>query len=492
MPGIIMAPEQLPPWALRTEIPTVVADMCEDACDLAVWRALRWLIALSGRDRLGVDARTIAAHAKVDVKTALRCINGDRPDSAAKRRPRHLKRGLVGLGLLEVVGTQAVGKLKPRPVYRIPRWIEEQNAHYTRELLARLGMESSPPAPPPGQTALPLDLDPKTEQAGVVVGGAQVATAALDPKTEQAARGMGELADPHADQADVPDPYVDQGGWDDSSRQQDAEEWRFDAISLDPHTDQARAGELTDLDPNSAYWKEGGREGGREGVISPPTSSISLRTSPEKLSGQDQPASVVAVAGRQEQGGERGALPPFPPAGADTDRAADTHPRSWPAQVAGGCAPLPPLQNIGTLPPPAPPSGEQFDAHPRWAAGVLPAHPLDLWRRACTARRAIDDDQLAVLASEHDVATGGHGWYWVGRAILAAALSEDIHTVAKVRRTLERWRAEDAYGSDAPAGRRSAPSVPPVSPRAERAGASRAVRASLSERMGLSDIFQEV
>ncbi|NTW97920.1 MAG: hypothetical protein HGB28_05150, partial [Oscillochloris sp.] len=62
MPTLIIAPEQLPPWALRTEIPTVVADRCEDACDLAVWRAIRWLISLSGRERLGIDARTIAAH----------------------------------------------------------------------------------------------------------------------------------------------------------------------------------------------------------------------------------------------------------------------------------------------------------------------------------------------------------------------------------------------------------------------------------------------
>jgi hypothetical protein len=470
MPGVIIAPELLPPWALRTEIPTVVADLCEDACDLAVWRAIRWLIALSGRDRLGVDARTIAAHAKVDVKTALRCINGDRPESAAKRRPRSLKRGLVGLGLLEVVGSQAVGKLKPRPVYRIPRWIEERNAEHTRELLARLGMEPPAPTPPPGQAALPLDLDPDSEQARAQMGvpgdeGAahEAITAAPVPFLDQAGSAQRAITDPDADQAEGSVPLLDQGVGAAAPVRQKAEAARSAPTVPDPHVDQRDARAAAAADPNPACWMEGTKEGGREGRDSSPTRPMIVPAGqePPSAAAEAAPAPVI-VPGERRGMSERPVTPHV----------------------------------VSSMPPPAPP-GELFAVHPGWVAGALPAHPLDLWRRACAARRPIDDDQLAILASEHDAATGGHGWYWVGRAILAAAVAEDIHSVAKVRRTLERWRAEGAYGSDAPAGRRPVLAPPPErAEAAPRPGQPRAEprqrRAPLSERMGLTDIFQEV
>lgn len=458
MPSVIIAPEQLPPWALRTEIPTVVADQCEDACDLAVWRAIRWLIALSGRDRLGVDARTIAAHAKVDVKTALRCIHGDKPESTAKRRPRSPKRGLVGLGLLEVVGYQAVGKLKPRPVYRIPRWIEEQNAHYTRELLARLGMEPPAPAPPPGQAALPLSLDPNTEQAPGGTEAPGAARGCLDPHTDQGVSQGTALADPHGDQEGAPDPHADQGCAETAIEQQDAGTPAHSATPPDPHGDQGGGSQVGAADPNPARWREGIMEGGREGMAPPPT--------------------LPSTANSAQAGRTLPVPAPTPPVA---------------RQSREGNVPRPPTQPLGALPPPADPSEELFDIHPHWVAGALPAHPLDLWRRACAARRPIDDDQLAMLASEHDAATGGNGWYWVGRAILAAALSEDIHTVAKVRRTLERWRAEDTYGSDAPAARRPQAVVSAAAPRPGRSTVEpRPGRTPLSARLNLGGIFEEV
>ncbi|MEI7645471.1 MAG: hypothetical protein WCJ55_14455, partial [Chloroflexales bacterium] len=154
-------PEPPPLWALRTEIPTFVADHCEDACDLAVWRAIRWLISRADRELLGIDARTIASHAKIDVKTALRSIHGDRSSSKAKRQPRRPKRGLVGLGLLEIAEYQSVGKINPRPVYRIPSWIEDQNTRYICEMLTRQGVTPQPPAPPPKQAPPPPAPPPK-------------------------------------------------------------------------------------------------------------------------------------------------------------------------------------------------------------------------------------------------------------------------------------------------------------------------------------------
>jgi hypothetical protein len=452
MPSLIVAPEQLPPWALRTEIPTVVADRCEDACDLAVWRAIRWLISLAGRERLGIDARTIAAHAKVDVKTALRCINGDNPDSQAKQRPRHPKRGLIGLGLIEIAGHQAVGKLKPRPVYRIPRWIEEENARYTLGLLARLGLEPPAPAPPPTQVPLPLDLDPFLEQgppgAGAGHGMAGGLAAALDPKTEQGRADTpgkwgreaalpedewafdpkteqpsawgGRPADPYLDQALPPVPLLDQAAPGAVLSRSDAAELRYVPAAADPDTDQAAMSGRLGADPKTEHGREGRREGGRD--LRPP-------------------------------------------------------PSPW---------------HVGDTPP-APPAAALWEAHPQWVRGVLPAHPRDLWRRACAARRPIDDDQLEALASEHDGSTGGHGWYWVGRAILAAALSEDVRGVAKVRRTMERWRLEDAYGSDAPITRRLGP-APASSSSVSRVSAppARPGRPSIAARLGVTNVFEEV
>ncbi len=106
--------------------------------------------------------------------------------------------------------------------------------------------------------------------------------------------------------------------------------------------------------------------------------------------------------------------------------------------------PIPPV-------PPSPPPNDLFAAHPQWVArSALSAHPLELWRKACARPRPIEDEHLTALALEHDSPTGGHGWFWVGQAILASAQSADVYSVAKVRRTLERWRNEDSYGSDLP------------------------------------------
>lgn len=429
MPSIWVASEQLPPAALRTEIPTVVADLCEDACDLAVWRAIRWLIAISGRERLGIDARTVALHAKVDMKTALRCINGDNPASMAKRRPRNRKRGLVDLGLLEVCAHQAVGNLKPRPVYRIPRWIEEKNAFHTRALLGHLGVPSVG-QPSPNQVALPLDLeppDPYVEQNSADNPMSEAATdphveqtlayaapaSVPDPHMEQTDKAEPAVVVPHTDQAQAPVPYVEQeAARPVRTRQSDfALPARFNQPV--PYLDQQVRQNSPLVDPNTEHWRDGWKEGGREGAVPPP----------------------IPILSQAE-------------------------------------------------PPPAVPLPALFEAHPRWVPGALLSSSADLWRRACVLRRSIDDDQLAVLASEHDTPTHGNGWYWVGRAILAASLSEDIQSLAKVRRTMERWRTEDAYGSDAPTTRRTSP--PAYGSHGGRDTRAEAERIPLSVRLGIA------
>jgi hypothetical protein len=100
---------------------------------------------------------------------------------------------------------------------------------------------------------------------------------------------------------------------------------------------------------------------------------------------------------------------------------------------------------------PSPPPADVYAQHPQWAiGGPLAAHPRELWRQACPAPTEQHTTVLNGLAAEHDEPTGGHGWYWVGRAILAGlhAEREPLGHPNYIRNTLIRWRAEDSYGSD--------------------------------------------
>lgn len=91
--------------------------------------------------------------------------------------------------------------------------------------------------------------------------------------------------------------------------------------------------------------------------------------------------------------------------------------------------------------PPDPPSGEP----------MLPANIEDLWAKACPTARPIDIEQLAALASEIDQISDdmrGYGPYWVGRAILMAAINEDVRSIGKIKVILNRWKEENSFGSD--------------------------------------------
>jgi hypothetical protein len=125
-----------------------------------------------------------------------------------------------------------------------------------------------------------------------------------------------------------------------------------------------------------------------------------------------------------------------------------------------------------TIPPPPP--AELYAQHPGWAiGGPLPSHPRDLWRSACPTAAPAHDELLAALAAEHDASTDGHGWYWVGRAILAGITAQDsIGHTNYLRSTLIRWRAEDSYGSDKARPAKEAPNgsrPQPVGSRGRRA-----------------------
>ena len=120
--------------------------------------------------------------------------------------------------------------------------------------------------------------------------------------------------------------------------------------------------------------------------------------------------------------------------------------------------------------PPAPPAA-LFAAHPRWIwRGKLCEHPLAMWQLAAHAPSALDRNVLYALASAHDDATGGYGWYWVGHAMLmTAATGKKIHAPQLVVVILTTWGRTDAYGTDtdayrAKAAQRAAADLDPVAP----------------------------
>jgi hypothetical protein len=112
----------------------------------------------------------------------------------------------------------------------------------------------------------------------------------------------------------------------------------------------------------------------------------------------------------------------------------------------------------------APASSDREARRPQMAPAPLPAHhpppasppdppplddhPFDLWHAIHEHPRQIDLRLLTMLASTHDLPTGGYGLYWVSQAILTAALTHDQPTIPTVTAILERWRTDERYGSD--------------------------------------------
>jgi hypothetical protein len=82
----------------------------------------------------------------------------------------------------------------------------------------------------------------------------------------------------------------------------------------------------------------------------------------------------------------------------------------------------------------------------------LPAPVLDLWRGDEPAVSRRETHQLAMIAAEYDGPTGGHGAYWLGRAILMADLCLNergqVRSLPYLRQILRRWREEGSWGSD--------------------------------------------
>ncbi len=83
----------------------------------------------------------------------------------------------------------------------------------------------------------------------------------------------------------------------------------------------------------------------------------------------------------------------------------------------------------------------------------LPAAPFVLWQTARSALQPLDEAHLCALVAELDGPTEGFGAYWLGRAILAASMTDEgfatnPRALNLVRAILRRWRREGSYGSD--------------------------------------------
>lgn len=127
---------------------------------------------------------------------------------------------------------------------------------------------------------------------------------------------------------------------------------------------------------------------------------------------------------------------------------------------------------LRTVPSDVPPVLTQIPPAPE-TAGPLNAPVLALWQGDGPEPRQRDVQQLALLAGEYDEPTGGHGAYWLGRAILMADLclgGEQPVTIAYVRRMLRRWYEEGSWGSDRE-GQEPGPKAPGEAPGRSRAGA---------------------
>ena len=95
----------------------------------------------------------------------------------------------------------------------------------------------------------------------------------------------------------------------------------------------------------------------------------------------------------------------------------------------------------------------------------LQMHPLELWARLSTQQREIDILLLRQMATDHNLPSGGYGWYWVGRAIMVTAMGpEPSDWWAKLRIVMRQWRDTGTYGIESPTVSRRPRATSPAAP----------------------------
>ena len=402
-------PRATNPEIWRTTVPLVVRERCKRHKGLiATWTAIHWLIVLhaaSGRAHFGM--REIAEEAGVG-RNELAGPTG------------HVQR-LVDLGLLRIVGYKSFkGLREPRPVYHIDlSELERLSLDLVPDVLRERQIDRPPPAAPdPRQLRLVmLPDDSASEHPLPLPGHAWPDEVTGGENFPAGLYGNGQF------------------------RHENGTEPRADHDPL-PCLEQLKHGNgtVTGL-PGTIACPEKGQSrtdthwnGTAEHVL--------VQAAPERGPGVLEHGTVVAPNRDMDGGNER-----MKEGGRETltpDLLRDLVAQTTAAVITA-------LQpQLRTVPSDVPPVLTQIPPAPA-TVGSLNASVLALWQGDGPEPRQRDVQQLALLAGEYDEPTGGHGAYWLGRAILMADLclgGEQPVTIAYVRRMLRRWHEEGSWGSD--------------------------------------------
>jgi hypothetical protein len=149
MQTILTQPPKIDPAVWRPETPLIVDELCDTPEQVAVWRAIRWLLA-AYPNRRGFGTREIEKRAKVSRKKVKKIVDK-----------------LAAKGLIEIVGYEYVGFPTPRPIYSIDlKRLERDSNDMTAEVLLNWHIYDPPPPPP-----APNQMDMFTSGAGVDTHG---------------------------------------------------------------------------------------------------------------------------------------------------------------------------------------------------------------------------------------------------------------------------------------------------------------------------------
>lgn len=478
-------PPPIDPAVWRTEIPLIVAERCNSPHLLAVWFALRWLMAAFPQSR-GFGTRIIAQRARVSHKYVTGWVAE-----------------LIEHGLVEVIGEEPMRNLAPRPIYTIPlHRLEAMSNAMAVDVLMNYGVKHLPSPPPPNPDQLPLGITSATD----TTGGAQqpehhhtnqlghtVAPANYD-------HNISTEIPKHPSSGDISPPGsvvtrehlsgdISPPGSGDIRDQRNTSAAHTDHV---PQRDQ-NPGDIKDQTPRCLSTHPSGGFYPTESVVireQAQDSSLTPSVVPQEQSSvplQEQTSEVIhpykCPRDQKEQtpGDQKGQTSQtytqreqtsdpnkeqnlvdnkehtyqacMHGTGQDLEhgRHGNTHTSSLHKEEEKAvestahlaCDSSPEIHahtaTVKRHPPPVPPG--EF---------ALPLHPFDLWYNACPHVRSLDYAHIEALAAEHDLVTNGHGMYWVGRAILSATLASDARYLKVIKVVLDRWRNEGTYGSEAP------------------------------------------
>lgn len=409
-------PRSTNPELWRTTVPLVVRERCKRHKGLvATWTAIHWLIVLhaaSGRAHFGM--REIAEEAGVG-RNELAGPTG------------HIQR-LVDLGLVRIVGYKAFrGLREPRPVYHIDLVeLERLSLDLVPDVLREHHIDRPPPAAPdPRQlrlTLVPTDEDTPAEldkafpvppsHRGGTVGEQGGAITSWSRQGRHENRTAEELTQAGA-AGSTPAP------------RQPTHPNRTASNHLTPHTGTGMHVPGADMHGNGTALPDHER------------AVLEIRQTMHPTgTGQARNRDMDGGNERTNEGVSHALTPAF-----FQSLITETTRTVLAALQIQGALATPEHPPVLSTAPPAPAGTEPLNAP-----------ILTLWQGDQPTLRRRDVHQLALLAAEYDGPTGGHGAYWLGRAILMADLClgdrEQPITIAYVRRMLRRWCEEGSWGSD--------------------------------------------